>query len=175
MNRRHQLSDERLEEELRALPEVEPPVDLADRVMAQVLAAAEPMEASPAAPRRAAVRATRWMAPWHLAAALLVLAVVAVPLLVRSWPELVLLTGRLGLGLVNGMRLAADGLTLTVTLSAALASHVGTALSALATVTSTVMQAALSQAGPLIVVMAAVAIGLQFVLLTIVRRRQDAA
>src|SRR5690625_1424889 len=103
VNNHHPLSDERLEEQLRALPEIDPPAGLTDRVMAQVLAAEEP-RTSPAAARRAAGRATPWASPWQVITALVLLTAAAVPLLVRSWPELVLLAGRVGLALFEGVR-----------------------------------------------------------------------
>lgn len=173
MNNHHPLSDERLEEQLRALPEIDPPAGLTDRVMAQVLAAEEPW-ASPAAARRAAGRATPWASPWQVIAALVLLTAAAVPLLVRSWPELVLLAGRVGLALFEGVRLAMDGLQMVITFGVAFVSRAGIVLSAFAKATSTVMEAVTAQAGSLMVLIVAVALVLQLVLLTIVRRRTDA-
>src|SRR5690606_21461644 len=153
MNDRHHVSDEKLDEWLRSLPELEPSADFTQRVMAQVMAA----EAKPSRP---------WPAPppWQLALALTVVAVSAFPLAAASWPALVRLLGWAGRAIVEAAQTAADVVFLAAALAGMLLGHAGQALAALSAAARTVAHAVVAEAAPHIALISCIAMGLQAML-----------
>lgn len=171
----HRLTEEQLEKQLRSLPDVDPPADLAERVMALVLAdesvQADSHSAAVKARRR---RSSMWGAPWYIAAVPAVIAsVLAVLVLGHSWPALIRVVGNAGVLFADVVRFVADVAMLSVTIVGALLSKIVVTLTAFGTVMRTVGQVVLTEGDSLVLVAAGVAVGLQWALASILRRRHD--
>lgn len=198
----HGLTDEQLESYLHSLPDIAPPADLAERVMAQVLAdeslptASHPADgaaerSSPsvrgastlgASTRGASTQgASTWGAPmsgapWYIAAVVAVTAaVLTVPALGRYSPMLIQFVGGAGVFFADIVRFAADFALLTATVIAAVLSRIVVTWSALGTVVRAVVEMILAEGSSLVLGVAGIAVVLQLALASLLRRRHDAS
>lgn len=171
MAERDRRLDELLEAHLRALPDVEPPLGLADRVVAEVLADEADFERQPqqAQPARPIGR----IPAWQTAAVAVLFSVIVTVLLVRSaytWIRLLADVSRMS---ANVVHFAVDMSVSVATFGWALLKKTVIAIGAFGTVLRTIMDVAVAEAGSFIIVAAVLGVGLQIVLLTVVRRRPE--
>lgn len=183
----HGLTDEQLESYLHSLPDIDPPADLAERVMARVLADESlPTASHPADGTGQRSRPSMWGAPmwgtpmwgtpWYIAAVVAVtVAALAVPALGRYWPLLIQFVGNVSVFFADAVRFAADFAMLSATVLTAVLSRIVVTLSALGTVVRAVVQVALTEGESHVIGAAGIAVTLQWALASILRRRHDAS
>lgn len=171
MAERDRRLDELLEAHLRALPDVDPPVELADRVMAEVLADEADFERTPQ--QTQPVRRISRIPAWQTATVGVLFSVIVTVLLVRSadtWIRLLADVSRMSATVVH---FAVDMSVSVAAFGWALLKKTVIASGAFVTVLRTIMDVAVAEAGAFIIVAAVLGVGLQVVLLTVVRRRPE--
>lgn len=161
MDNRYRISDEQIQRLLSAMPDVEPPADLTQRIMAQVASSGVPVRARTVS--------------WRLAAAAVLGAVgAAVPTLPYAWPWLLTAASEAGRGLT---RLLVAGPALVARTAAAtqgLLEKTAVAMAGAGAALRNVAEALADSAGASAMLLAMVTIGLQWVLWAVVRRRAAA-
>lgn len=162
-DQRHDSWESRVESRLRSLPEVEPPADLADRIMTAVLATESTTVEQPTGIKRVP---GRW-----LAAAILLLSVGA-SWVVRSSHAWAGQLARIG-------HIMAEGTTMMIDLWVSVLSGVSVmfakavvVISAFTSIGRTVAAAAWGEVGTPIVVALILTVGLQLLLLSVAGRRR---
>lgn len=171
MNERQPLTDKRLEDELRGLPELDPPAHLLSRVMEHV----EAMEGQMAPELGAGIspEPMRRIPMWQPAAAVVAFAALIVFVTIRHAATSVELL-RNGVALATqAARFVSDSLVGIITGAWGWVAKGAVLASVLGRVVRTVVTAAMADYGPFIVVMVVVAVGLQLALLAVAGRRPE--
>lgn len=183
MNEREHLTDKRLEEELRGLPELDPPAHLVSRVMERVEAlegeSASDLASDPEpgvlpervpAPGRAGVRR---IPLWQPAAAIVAFAAGIVFVTIRHAAASVELLRNAASFVANAVHFASDSSIAVIAGVSGWFAKGAVVASVFGRVLRTVVTAVMTDYGPFIVVAAVVALGLQLALLALAGRRPE--
>lgn len=171
MNERQRLTEEQLEDELRSLPELDPPAHLVSRVMEHVLAAEVGRASEPAA--GPAGTGARRIPVWQPAAAAVAFAAVIVFISIRYTGTSIGLLRNVALFATNAVHVISDMLVGAIAGGWALFAKMAVTTSVLGTVVRTVAAAIVGEFGLVITVAVAVGILLQISFIAIAGRRSQ--